>query len=124
MLRLRQALEASWDADTAYLGAFKEGNPALGNCYPTLRVIQHYYPDTEIVEGEISTPNGSEKHFWNLLVVDGIEYHIDLTWQQFPTGSYVRSYKVRDRNKLGDGEDATRRVNLLLDRVETFLASH
>lgn len=123
MLSLRQAIEASWGVDTAYLEAYEEGNPALGNCYPTSRVVQYYYPKTEIVEGEIQTPKGTEKHFWNLLTVDDIDYHIDLSWQQFPVGSYVKSYKIRDRNELNDGEDAIRRVNLLLSRVKKFLAS-
>ncbi len=123
MLQLRHALEASWSAGTAYLGVSEKSNPALGNCYPTSRVVQHYFPNTEIVEGEVATPTGTEKHFWNLLTVDGAEYHIDLTWQQFPVGSYVGSYKIRNRNELNDGEDATRRVDLLLGRVKKFLAS-
>jgi len=123
MLHLRQALEASWSVDTAYHRVFQKGNPALGNCYPTSRVVQHYYPKTEIVEGKVQTPNGTEKHFWNLLTVNGTEYHIDLSWQQFPAGSYVKSYGIRDRNELNDGHDATRRVNLLLSCVEEFLAS-
>lgn len=124
MVKVRQAIEASWDGETAYLGAFEEGNPALGNCYPTSRVVQYYFPDMEIVEGEVSTPKGSEKHFWSLLLVGGVEYHVDLTWQQFPAGSYVISYKIRDRSELNDGEDATRRVQLLQDRVRDFLKVH
>ena len=122
MLHLRQAVEASWGTDTAYLGVFEKHNPALGNCYPTSRVIQYYYPKTEIIEGEVQTPTGVEKHFWNLLTVDGTEYHIDLSWQQFPAGSYVKKYKTRDRNELNDGEEATRRVDLLLKRVGKHLA--
>lgn len=121
MVQVRQAIESSWGADTAYLGIFEEGNSALGNCYPTSRVVQHYFPDTEIVEGQVKTPDGTEKHFWNVLIIDEAEYHIDLSWQQFPAGSYVESYKTRDRNNLNDGEDVLRRVRLLLSRVETFL---
>ena len=121
MLQLRYALESSWGSDTAYLGVFEEDNPALGNCYPTSRVVQHYFPDTEIVEGKVKTPSGTEKHFWNVLIVGETEFHIDLSWQQFPAGSYVDTYKIRDRQHLNDGEDATRRVELLLTRVETFL---
>jgi hypothetical protein len=124
MVKLRQALEDSWDAHTSYLGVFEHGNPALGNCYPTSRVIQHYFPEIEIVEGAISAPKGIEKHFWNMILVGDIEYHIDLTWQQFPKGSYVMSYIVRDRNELNDGEDAIRRVQLLQNRVQDFLSTH
>ncbi|HUB93890.1 MAG TPA: hypothetical protein VMB52_05295 [Verrucomicrobiae bacterium] len=121
MLQLRQALEASWDSKTAYLGASRDGNPALGSCYPTSRVVQYYFPKTEIVEGKIQTNAREEKHFWNILVEDGFEYHIDLSWQQFPSGSYVMSWKIRDRKTLGDGEATIRRVSLLLERVRQFL---
>jgi hypothetical protein len=40
MLRLREALEASWDGLTAYGATEKAGNPALGQCYPTAWVVQ------------------------------------------------------------------------------------
>jgi hypothetical protein len=121
MLQLRRALEASWQPDTAYLRVQREGNPALGQCYPTSRVLQHYFPAAEIVEGEVITPIATEKHFWNLLVAHGVEIHIDLTWQQFPPGSYVASWQVRDRNTLGDGPETLRRVDLLTKRVERQL---
>jgi hypothetical protein len=121
MLTLREALEASWGRDTAYLGAYSEGNPALGNCYPTSRVVLHYFPDTEIVEGTVWTGESIEKHFWNILVVDGNEIHIDLSWQQFPPGSVVREYVVRDKRTLDDSEQTTRRVEILLGRVQDYL---
>ncbi len=122
IVRLREALSCSWSKDTAYLGVSEENNPSLGNCYPTSRVVQFYFPNTEIVEGRVLTPAGEEKHFWNMIVVDGVEYHVDLTWQQFPPNSRVISYKIRDRNFFNDGEDATRRVELLKERVHDFLA--
>jgi hypothetical protein len=121
MVKLREAIEASWSPETAYLGVAKKGNPALGNCYPTSRVVQHYFPKTEIVEGTVQTGDGIEKHFWNVVAENGVEYHIDLSWQQFPHGSYVTSWKVRDRETLGDGADAIRRVDLLLERVQKFV---
>jgi hypothetical protein len=124
MLELRTALEASWSSETAYMHVYEKGNPALGNCYPTSRVVQHYFPKTEIVEGEVNTPKGIEKHFWNLLIAENIEYHIDLSWQQFPQGSYVTAYKSRDRHKLGDSQKTLNRVKLLLSRVQDFLENH
>ncbi|MBC7546228.1 hypothetical protein H7171_00605 [Candidatus Saccharibacteria bacterium] len=42
MLKIREALEASWDEKTSYLAVKQEGNPALGQCYPTSRVVQHF----------------------------------------------------------------------------------
>ncbi len=123
MTRLREAFERAWKPDTAYLQVAENGNPALGQCYPTSRVVQFYFPETEIVEGQVWTGKGLEKHFWNVLVSNGEEYHMDFTWQQFPTGSSVRSYKIRDRNELGDGQQTIQRVELLKSRVKEFLAS-
>lgn len=121
--QLSQALEASWQPDTAYLEVAEKDNPALGQCYPTSRVVQHFLPETEIIEGEILTGSGiTEKHFWNLLTVHGKEIHIDLSWQQFPRGSIVKQWKIRDRNTLNDGPETIARVNLLLSRVKQYLA--
>jgi len=122
MLRLREALEASWKLDTAYLHVHENGNPALGNCYPTSRVVQHFFPQMEIIEGQVWTGKQMEKHFWNVLISDSGEYHLDLTWQQFPHGSVVKEYRVRDRNTLNDSESTIKRVDLLLDRVKEFIS--
>src|ERR1700679_87219 len=113
MLALREALEASWDAATAYGGASEAGNPALGQCYPTSRVVQHFYPNVEIVEGEVWTGKSVEKHFWNVLIAEGNEYHIDLTWRQFSPGSAVCTFRIRDRETLGDSLPTVERCDLL-----------
>ena len=63
MTELLEALEFSWKYDTASLQVFEEGNPALGQCYPTSRVIQFFFPDVEITEGEVWTGKSLEKHF-------------------------------------------------------------
>lgn len=83
MPRLREALEASWDRQTAYGGIEHTGNPALGQCYPTTRVVQHYYTATEIIKGTVWTGQSDETHFWNGLRTGDDWYHIDLSWQQF-----------------------------------------
>lgn len=44
MIHLREALERSSDTETAYLGVFENGNPALGQCYSTSRVVQLFSP--------------------------------------------------------------------------------
>ena len=120
MLRLREALEASWDGQTAY-GVVEQGrNPALGQCYPTSRVVQHYYPATEIIKGKIWTGESEAIHFWNGLPVGTDWYHIDLCWQQFPAGSVVREFVVLDRQNLGDTEATFQRCALLLKRVEAY----
>jgi hypothetical protein len=122
-LKLRQALESSWQPDTAYLEVEEKGNPALGQCYPTSRVVQYFLPESEIVEGEVQTAKGIEKHFWNLLIVNGLELHIDYSWQQFPSGSSVKSWKIRDKNTLNDSEKTLTRVETLLSRVKQQLLS-
>jgi hypothetical protein len=121
MLRLREALEASWDWQTAYMEAEQAGNPALGQCYPTSRVVQHYYPATEIVKGTVWTGDKDEIHFWNVLPVGKDWYQIDLSWRQFPAGSVTREFVVLDRSDLGDSETTTQRCALLLQRVEDYL---
>lgn len=118
---LREALEASWDEKTSYLAAKKAGNPSLGQCYPTSRVIQHFFPETEIVKGKVWNGKEIETHFWNVLKVKDDLYHIDLTWQQFPQGSKVREYTILDRNQLGDSEPTVKRCELLLERVNNYL---
>ncbi len=121
MLRLREALRASWDRETAYEAVEQAGNTALGQCYPTSRVVQHYYPATETVKGDIWTGEREEVHFWNVLAAGDDWYHIDLIWQQFPTGSIVRKCVMLDRHNLGDGDATIQRCALLLKRVEDYL---
>lgn len=123
LLKLRRAIEASWQPDTAPLKVEEIDNPALGQCYPTSRVIQHYMPESEIVEGVVETSKGTDKHFWNLLIVNGLELHIDYSWQQFHSGSSVKSWKIRDRNTLNDSEETLTRVETLLSRVRQQLLS-
>ena len=119
---VREALEASWDRNTSYLMAFEENNPALGQCYSTSRVIQILFPEAEIVEGEVWTGNRIEKHFWNLLLANGVERHVDLTWKQFPESSEIRNWIVRTRESLGDSPETIDRVNLLLERVNAYVS--
>jgi hypothetical protein len=121
MLSLREALEASWDKQTAYGEVEQAGNPALGQCYPTSRVVQHYFPATEIIKGKVWTGEGEETHFWNGLPMGGNWYHIDLSWQQFPPGSVVRDFVVLDRQNRDDSKTTIQRCTLLLQRVETYL---
>jgi len=121
MLELREALEASWDASTSYGGVFEAGNSALGQCYPTSAVVQHFYPEVEIVEGEVWTGKSIEKHFWNLLISDGNEYHVDFTWQQFPPESVVHGYRMRDREAREDSPATIARCDFLRDTVARLL---
>jgi hypothetical protein len=118
---LTLALEASWDHLTSYQGAIRPGNPAYGQCYPTSRVVQWFYPEYEIAKGEVWTGTSVEQHFWN---VRGIGEHaewMDLSWKQFPAGSVVRQFSLLDRTSLGDSERTKERCALLLQRVLSYL---
>ena len=114
---LAAALEASWDHRTSYGGVTEPGNPALGQCYPTARVVQYFHPETDIACGEVWTGATTECHFWN---VRGAEW-IDLSWQQFPPGSIVRDFKLLDRDRPADSPPTVERCALLLRRVLAHL---
>lgn len=120
-LQLREAIEASWDERTSYLGVSEEGNPALGQCYPTARVVQFFFPETEILKGNVWNGKEIHVHFWNGLFVGKSLYHIDLSWQQFPPGSFVRDFQILNRNDLGDGPHTIERCDLLRKRVVEYL---
>lgn len=119
---LARALAASWDERTAYQGITRVGNPAFGQCYPTARVVQWFYPDYEIARGEVWTGSGIEHHFWNVRGSGDDAAWLDLSWQQFPPGSVVRSFVLLDRHTLGDSAGTVERCALLLHRVRSHLA--
>jgi hypothetical protein len=118
MICLREAIEASWDASTAYQALVQPGNPAYAQCYPTSRVVQHFFPEMELVEGTVWTGNSEEHHYWNVVRIGDNWHHIDLTWRQFPVGSVVREFTVLDRRKEGP----SKRTAILLRRVEERMA--
>jgi hypothetical protein len=123
LLRLRTALEASWDSKTSFRGEVRPGNPAYGQCYPTARVVQHFFPETEIAEGQVWTGHELDRHFWNVLEHEGTLFPIDLSWQQFPIGSLVHDYAVADRSTIAESPETVSRVEILLRRVEAWLAA-
>lgn len=120
---LRAALEASWDCRTAYQGVQCAGNPALGQCYPTSRVVQWFLPEFEIARGQVWTGEIAEDHFWNVRRGAAELEHLDLSWSQFPIGSKVTSFELLDRRNFGDGPSTIARVELLLQRVLLELAA-
>jgi len=123
LLRIREALEASWDEKTSYMAMKEMGNPAFGQCYPTCRVVQYFFPEMEIAKGEVWNKNGREihKHYWNVLRTKNGLCHIDLTWSQFPPGSNIREYVILGCNQLDDSEQTRKRFELLLERVNRYL---
>ncbi|WP_422653083.1 YunG family protein [Brevundimonas sp.] len=119
--RLAEALEASWGPDTAYRGATRQESRAFGQCYPTSRVVQWFYPEFEIASGEVWTGQSTEWHFWNVRG-GGADDSIDLTWAQFPEGSTIRSYVVLGRHDTSDSPPTLTRCEILLRRVLAHLS--
>ena len=117
LVQLHAALEASLEPDTAYLGVHEPGNPALGQCYPTSRVVQWFFPALEIASGKVETGSALEAHFWNIDVSQDPARHVDLTWQQFTPRAEVTSFTVLDRNHLNDSAATVARCERLLRRV-------
>jgi hypothetical protein len=117
LAQLHAALEASWEPDTAYLGVYEPGNPAAGQCYPTSRVVQQFFPALEIASGKVETGSSVEAHFWNVDVSQNPVQHIDLTWQQFAAGAQVTSFIILDRRNLNDSPPTVARCERLLRRV-------
>ncbi len=122
--RLAAAVEASWDRRTAYGGIARPGNPAFGQCYPTSRVVQFFYPDFEIACGDVWTGSDTECHFWNVRGSGNEADWIDLSWKQFPAGSAVQRYRLLDRRQLGDSPATIERCTLLLRRVLAHLGKN
>lgn len=116
---LRLALQASWAPDTAYLGVHQPGNPALGQCYPTSRVVQWFFPAFEIATGQVRVGSTLEAHFWNIDPAQDGARHVDLTWQQFPAGAEIAHFRIIDRTALNDSAPTIARCELLLERVLT-----
>ena len=121
--QLEAALQASWVRQTAYLGAYQLGNPALGQCYPTSRVVQWFYPSLEIAAGQVDTGVSTEAHFWSVDQTLVPPKHLDLTWQQFPAASQVLDFRIINRHSLGDSPPTIARCKLLLRRVLERLGS-
>jgi hypothetical protein len=102
---------------------FEDGNPALGQCYPTSWVVQRFFTAFEIVRGQVETGRGLETHFWNLDEGASPPHRIDMSWQQFPTGSRILSSELLDRDRPGDSPGTVVRCEHLLQRVLQALAA-
>jgi hypothetical protein len=120
---LLEALEASWDCSTAYASAFAPGNAALGQCYPTARVVQSFFPRFEIARGIVDTGSSIEAHYWNVDPRAAPPEHADLTRSQFPARSKIVEYELLDRHALGDSSPTVVRCQVLLERVVARLLS-
>jgi len=114
-LLLPQAVcqETSFDPDS-----WNEINPLFGQCVVAALLYQDYF-DSELVRGEIASPELSMVHYWNRLP-SGEE--IDVTTDQFGANRpQFSDVQTRDRQSVLDKGTVLIRYLLLKDRFEALL---
>lgn len=121
LLKLREALEASWDVQTANSGVKEPDNPARGQSYATAWVVQQFMPELQIVKGNVWNGFEQHVHFWNCLRIGYQLYHIDFTWRQFPPESSVQDFVVLHRDSLGVSEPTLKRCRRLLEKTTHYM---
>lgn len=122
-----QALETSWDTDTAYPdGTWTLQNPARSQCVSSSLVVQHFFGGD--LKKLVSVHNGKqESHYLNILPNGQT---VDTTRSQYPvnqvlTPSQINLHGYKSvRDKMLHEPDTQLRYNLLLIRVQKWLAEH
>ncbi|MEI7792878.1 MAG: hypothetical protein WCI57_05340 [Candidatus Berkelbacteria bacterium] len=120
--KLKKAIEASWDKETAYHEIKEDGNPSLGQCLPTSFVVHHFFPDISIIKGKILNGAETEEHYWNSIVEKNKLQHIDLTKEQFQLNPTIQEFEIFDYSSLDKNSSAVKRCELLLERVSNKLS--
>ena len=118
--QIKNAVEASWDADTAYPdGTWSPERPARAQCVVTALVVQRYLGgDLEKLTSEYK--GKPESHYRNILPSGGV---VDLTRSQYPSEqslqpSIVNLHGHKDvRDKMIHEPETLARYELLLSRV-------
>lgn len=120
------ALEASWDSDTAYdKGDWTPENPARGQCVVSSLVIQDYLGG-DLQKYAVDAADLHESHYFNKLD-DGTV--IDVTSKQYTFPVNLRLKPVRYegfksiREKRLSDDDTRRRYAILKSRVDMLLQS-
>jgi hypothetical protein len=110
------SLRSQWDAHTSWIDDWDHRNPARGQCGTSTLALQDECGG-EMFRGLVHETGHSTVptvHYWN--VIAGV--HVDLTWQQFTTSSFVlRSEPVR-REELLVNRWFIDRYELLRDRLD------
>ena len=115
--RLKQALENSWNKDTAYeplKDKWAVENKSLGQCAVTVLVVNKYFGG-EIYKADIEGEDYS--HFWNVLPNGEV---IDLTKKQFGNKKNMEliNVKMKTREELIEDSELKKRYEILEKRVE------
>lgn len=112
---VKAALEQAWSADTSMVpGRWTGENPQLGQCAVTALIV------SDLCGGQVlvSKVNGEGSHYWNRLP-NGED--VDLTFEQFPSGTSISPPRERDAEELLANEDTRRRYITLASRVRELL---
>jgi hypothetical protein len=119
LLRLHDALEHSWEADTCAEWEREKWSsclPAFGQCAVTALVVQDF------IGGKL-VKDPDNDHYWNILE-DGTE--VDLTREQFAEGIILQAKEDRTREYMLTSERSINaktldRYNILRERVRKLL---
>ena len=119
LLRLHDALEHSWDADTCAeweRDKWSSCLPAFGQCAVTALVVQDFF-------GGKLVKDSDNDHYWNILE-DGTE--VDLTREQFAESIILQAKEDRTREYMLTGERSIKaktpdRYHTLRERVFKIL---
>lgn len=112
---LEKALQQAWGKDTSYYPDYDGSNPAYGQCFATVLVVNDYFGG-KILKKKWGADEG---HFWNL--IDGKE--TDLTRSQFTEKKDFSNPIILERADLEIEKYAEQieRYKILKKRVEEIL---
>lgn len=125
-IKVMDALQASWSADTAYNAAdWSRNNPARGQCLVSSLVVQDYL-DGDLKSFTVAGSGIDETHHCNLLpdgtLFDSTSSQYDgKTVTQVPKEVDTKGYVTLRERYLADPYDRSR-YELLKTRVEQYLS--
>ena len=106
---------------TAYSALFYKTAVCQGYCVLLYRMLREVGINTRIITGMALYENGEEFHSWNIVMLDGLYYNVDITWDkqsqndnyflkcdndfnshkrdvQFSTEEFYKQYPMADNN--------------------------
>lgn len=125
LIELREDLEKIFKKDTAYPGSRDNPMPSAGHCALVASLIHRMYPAMQIVSttmSPIGEPARYCSHWLNSVNVNGIDWFIDLTGDQFGYPKVrifmadMADYKVRSLDHMD--EDTQNRFILFCHRYQ------
>ena len=120
LVTFRTAVERAWTATTTYCPEdWHDHDPAWGQCAVTSVLVAERFGG-DLFQGTAELPSGvTTSHYWNS--VGGV--HLDLTWRQFPVGTFLRNVETATRATLIANRWMEARYTELESNVEFQLAA-